>query len=148
MQTGMMNGAMMSGTMMGSVTAADVATYLDMFIRHGEIRRTVEAIPGGVRTTTESDSQELAAQLQAHVSSMYDHLDRGAEVSCMSPSLPALFANPHRYHRQLTMTTKGVAVIETSGDPQLTHAIREHAQEVTGFVRDGMSAMMRNMMRG
>ena len=28
--------------------------YMDMFARHKEISRTVEEIPGGVRTTTES----------------------------------------------------------------------------------------------
>lgn len=42
---------------------------------------------------------------------------------------------------------KGVVVTETSNDPRLTQAIRDHAREVTGFVRDGMPAMMRGMMR-
>src|SRR6266851_3167929 len=37
---------------------------------------------------------------------------------------------------------------ETSSDPEVTKAIREHAQEVSGFVRDGMPAMMRGMMGG
>jgi hypothetical protein len=145
---GMMGGGMMNGSMMGSVTAADMATYMDMFARHHEIRRTVEQIPGGVRTTTESDAPDLAVQLQTHVSNMYRHLDQRAEVSCMSPSLPVLFANANVYQRQLILTTKGVTVTETSSDLELTNAVREHAQEVTGFVRDGMTAMMRGMMSG
>jgi hypothetical protein len=33
-------------------------------MRHNEIRRTVEEIPSGVRTTTESDSPDLAALLE------------------------------------------------------------------------------------
>jgi hypothetical protein len=37
---------------------------------------------------------------------------------------------------------------ETADDPALTQAIRAHAGEVTGFVRDGMPAMMRGMMGG
>ena len=37
-------------------------------------------------------------------------------------------------------------VQETAEDPQLTQAIRAHAQEVTGFVNDGMPAMMEGMM--
>lgn len=53
----------------------------------------MEEIPGGVRNTTESNSPGLAAQLHQHVSSMYSHLDRGDEVMCMSPTLPALFRN-------------------------------------------------------
>ena len=39
--------------------------YMEMFVRHNEIRRTVEEIPGGVRTTTESASPYLAALLHA-----------------------------------------------------------------------------------
>jgi hypothetical protein len=41
-----------------------------------------------------------------------------------------------------------VAVAETSDDPRVTAAIRSHAAEVTGFVDDGMPAMMAGMMGG
>lgn len=34
-------GGMMSGGMMGSATSADMSTYMDLFNRHTEIRRTV-----------------------------------------------------------------------------------------------------------
>jgi hypothetical protein len=37
---------------------------------------------------------------------------------------------------------------ETADDPALTQAIRAHAQEVTGFVREGIPPMMRGMMGG
>jgi hypothetical protein len=56
----------------------DMSRYMEMFMRHNEINRVVEEIPGGVRTKTESNVPELAAQLHAHVSSMYSHLDQGA----------------------------------------------------------------------
>jgi hypothetical protein len=141
-------GGMMSGGMMGSATSADMTLYMDLFNRHTEIQRTVEEVPGGIRTTTESDAPDLVAQLQAHVSSMYTHLNQRAEVTCMSGSLPTLFRNPSGYRRQIALTSKGVTVTETSGDPALTRAIRAHAQEVSGFVRDGMPAMMRGMMGG
>jgi hypothetical protein len=84
----------------------DTSKYMNMFMRHGELRRSVEDIPGGVRTTTESDSPDLVAELQAHVSSMYAHLDQGAEVTRMSSSLPTLFlprsrlSAPAHLHRQ------------------------------------------------
>ena len=68
------------GGMMGT-SPADMSLYMEMFNRHSEITRTVEQIPGGIRTTTQSNSPDLVAQLQAHVSSMYSHVDQGAE-SC------------------------------------------------------------------
>ncbi len=143
---GTSGGGMMGGGMMGNVSDADMNIYMDMFNRHTEITRTVEQIPGGVRTTTESDAPDLVAQLQAHVSDMYSHLNQDSEVTCMSQSLPTLFSHARDYQRQLTLTAKGVQVTETSSDPKVTQAIREHAQEVSGFVRDGMPAMMQGMM--
>ena len=128
------------------VDGMDMGRYTEMFNRHNEITRSVEEIPGGIRTVTQSDSPDLVALLQAHVSSMYSHVDQGAEVMCMSGSLPTLFRHAHGYHRQLTFTPTGVMAEETADDPALTRAIRAHAQEVTGFVRDGMPPMMRGMM--
>lgn len=125
---------------------ADMMRYAEMFKRHGEITRTVDEIPGGVRTTTQSDAPDLVAQLQAHVSSMYGRLDQGAEVMCMSDSLPTLFRHANGYRRVLTLTPNGVVAEETSDDPAVADAIRAHAREVTGFVRDGMPANMRGMM--
>ncbi len=128
------------------VDPADMSRYAEMFERHSEITRTVDEIPGGVRTTTESNSPDLVGQLQAHVSSMYSHLDQGAEVMCMSDSLPTLFSQANGYRRRLTFIPTGVMAEETADDPTITQAIRAHAQEVTGFVRNGMPPMMKGMM--
>src|SRR6266700_949856 len=98
--------------MMG--TRMDMSAYTELFDRHTEIKRRVEHIPGGVRTVTESEAPELVAKLQAHVASMYDHLNRGAEVTCMSASLPTLFRHAGSYQRRLVLTSKGVAVTENS----------------------------------
>lgn len=130
----------------GGMSGTDMRNYRNMFMRHGELRRTVEDVPGGVRTLTESDSPDLVAELQAHVSAMHTRLDQGVEVSCMSATLPTMFRRASDYQRQLSYTQRGVAVVETSNDPELTRVIREHAHEVTGFVIDGMPAMMRGMM--
>ncbi len=141
------DGGMMGGGMMG-VSPADMQTYMEMFNQHSQIDRAVDDIPGGVRTTTQSKAPDLVAKLQAHVSSMYSQLDQGAEVMCMSSSLPTLFRRADGYRRQLTFTATGVIAEETADDPVLTDAIREHAREVTGFVEQGMPAMMRGMMDG
>jgi len=46
-----------------------------------------------------------------------------------------------------TLTRRAaLAVLATTSDPELTRAIRAHAREVTGFVVEGMPAMMRDMM--
>ena len=124
----------------------DMSRYMEMFMRHSEINRVVEDIPGGVRTTTESRSPDLTAQLQAHVSSVYSHLDQGVEVTCMSATLPTLFRNASGYRRQLTITPTGVIAEETADDRALTETIRAHAREVSGFVNEGMPAMMQGMM--
>lgn len=147
MGPGMMNRGSGGPAMMGSATTADMSTYMEMFNRHAELRRVVEEIPGGVRTTTESDSPDLIAQLQAHVSSMYTHVGHGDEVACMSQSLPTLFRHFGDYRRHLSFTPKGVIAEETADDPTITAAIRAHAVEVSGFVREGMPAMMNQMMR-
>jgi hypothetical protein len=135
---------LIDGSMMGG--SVDMSRYMDMFGRHNEISRTVEEIPGGVRTTTQSNSPDLTAQLHAHVSSMYSHLNQGDEVMCMSPTLPTLFRNANGYGRQLTLTETGVIAEETADDPNLVQGIRDHAREVTGFVQRGMPATMQRMM--
>ena len=142
--SGKMDG-MMGPEMMG-VSSGEMSSYMELFARHGELRRKAADVRGGVRTITESDSPELVSQLQAHVASMYEHLNEGAEVSCMSDSLPTLFRNATSYERRLTTTPMGVLVLETASDPALVRAIREHAREVTGFVENGMPAMLRSMM--
>ena len=66
----------------------------------------------------------------------------------MSSSLPTLFRNARGYRRQLTLTAKGASATETSSDPHLAQLVRGHANEVSGFVRDGMPAMMQGTMGG
>jgi hypothetical protein len=43
----------------------DMSKYMNMFMRHGELKRSIEDKLGGVRTTTESDSPDLVAELRA-----------------------------------------------------------------------------------
>jgi hypothetical protein len=77
---------------------------------------------------------------------MYSHLDQRAEVTCMSSSLPTLIGRAPDYHREITFTAYGVVAVETASDPDLTRAIREHAREVSGFIVNGIPAVMRDMM--
>jgi len=54
-----------------------MSTYMDLFSRHAELGRTVQLVPGGVRTVTEAADPALTAHLQEHVAGMYAHLDQG-----------------------------------------------------------------------
>jgi predicted lipid-binding transport protein (Tim44 family) len=144
---GGMMGGMMGGDSMGE-TMGPMRTGMELFMRHTQIRRSVTELPNGVHAVTESDDPQTAALIQAHVGEMYQRLDEERAFSYpMSRSVPAMFAHSTLYQRQLEATPKGVAVTETAEDPALIATIREHARELNGFVREGMPAMMRGMMR-
>lgn len=141
----------MGGMMGGNGAAAapgDMNTVMTLFRMHRSVRRTVVESPNGISATTESDDPQVAALIHAHVASMYARVDQNRPFTRMSRTLPALFRTAKRYERQLTMTAKGVAVIERSSDPQIAAVIRAHGREVSGFVHDGMDAMMNDMMQG
>lgn len=140
---GGMGGMMMPGNMMGPMR-----TGMELFMRHAQIRRTVTELPNGVRAVTESDDPQTAALIQAHVGAMYRRLDQDRAFPYpMSRSVPAMFAHSTRYRRTLETTPNGVAITETAKDPAMIAIIREHAREISGFVRDGMPAMTRGMMQ-
>ena len=143
---GMMGGAM--GEMMSPGNmAGPMRTGMDLFRAHDAMHRTVRDIPGGIEATTVSADPRVAALIKEHVSSMYARLDENRPFPYpMSRSVPAMFANRTSYRRKLTLLPNGIAVAEVSDEPEMTRVIRAHAVEITGFVRDGMPAMMRGMM--
>lgn len=144
-QCTMGNGMMRRG-MMGN-NAQDMQIVHQLFAYHDQIRRSVEVIPGGVRTLTESDNPKIAALIQQHVASMHQRLKDGRWFAMMSRTLPILFQNADRYQRQSQPTPNGVTVNKTSDDADLAEVLREHAQEVTQFVQNGMPCMGGGMMR-
>ena len=147
---GMMGGGMdeMMKMMMPDNMRGPMRTGMELFMRHGQIRRRVTELPNGIHAVTESDDPQTAALIQAHVGDMYRRLDQNRAFPYpMSRSVPAMFANSTRYRRKLKATPKGIAVTETSSDPAMVAIIRTHAREIDGFVREGMPAMMHEMMR-
>ncbi|WGR94924.1 hypothetical protein MTX20_12690 [Bradyrhizobium sp. ISRA435] len=90
----------------------------------------------------------MGALIQRHVADMYTRIDQDRPFAYpMSRTVPVLFQNTGRYRRQLEVTPKGVAITETASDPDMVELIKAHAREITGFVDEGMPAMMRNMMQ-
>ncbi len=148
---GMMGGGMMQGGMSGPgmMGGGDMRSIRELFASHNQIRRTVEEIPGGIRSVTESDNPQVAALIKAHVPRMYQRIEnrQGIPMIMMSSTLPVMAQNADRYQRHFQLTPKGIAVTEISNDPDMVAVIRDHAREVSGFVTEGMSAMMKGMMR-
>ena len=106
-------GGMMGGGMMGN-SSQDMQIVHQLFAYHDQIRRSVEEIPGGVQTVTESDNPEVAALIQQHVASMHQRLEDGRWFAMMSRTLPILFQNADRYQRQSQITDNGISVTKTS----------------------------------
>jgi hypothetical protein len=149
MMRGMMGDGMggMMGNGMGNMMGP-MRTGMQLFRHHSEIHRSVTVLPDGVRAVTESDNPEVAALIQEHVGDMYARIDRDRPfVYPMSRTVPVLFQNIGRYRRQLEVTPKGVAITETASDADMIELIKAHAREISGFVTEGMPAMMRDMMQ-
>jgi hypothetical protein len=136
---------MMGPGMMGD-DGQDMQIVHQLFAYHDQIRRSVETVPGGVKTVTESDNPEIAALIQQHVASMHQRLEAGRWFAMMSQTLPTLFQNADHYQRQSQLTDNGVEVTKTSDDSTLAETLREHAQEVTQYVENGMPGMGGGMM--
>lgn len=141
---GIMGGGMRGGGMMGG----DMRTIHQLFANHNLIDRKVEEIPGGIRAITESENPQIAALIKTHVAKMYQRMDnnQGIPMMMMSSTLPTMAENSDRYNRELKITSKGIVVTETSNDPDMISVIRDHAQEINQFVKEGMPNMGGGMM--
>jgi hypothetical protein len=128
-------------------TAAEVDDMKKMFRQHGAIQRTVVNLPNGVRTTTESADPELRAAVVAHVVGMIARVEAGRDpqVLIQSPTLDAVFKGRDRIQTELTMTTQGVQVVQTSSDPALVKVLQVHAAEVSDMAARGMAAVHERM---
>ena len=125
--------------------ADDMRLVHAMLIDNTKIKRTVENLPNGIRTVTESDDAGVARAIKAHVGSMETRLKEGRLFNLFSPTLPVLFENKDRIKTTVEMTDKGATVTQTSSDAKVVAALQAHAQEVSELARDGMVAMMRGM---
>ena len=145
---GMMGGSGGMGAMMSPENMqGPMRTGMALFRNHKLIHRTVTELPNGVHDVTTSEDPATAALIKEHVAEMYHRLDqKRAFPYPMSPSVTEMFAHSTRYQRTLELLPNGVAVTETSSDPEMVAVIRAHAKELNGFAKDGMPAMMRDQM--
>jgi hypothetical protein len=126
--------------------AADMDLIHELLTNHRAITRTVEHLPNGIRTLTESSSPDVARLIVAHVASMERRLEEGEVFNLFSHTLPPIFENYDRIHSDFEYLPNGVAVVQTTDDPILVEALQGHAEEVIEMVDEGMIVMMRGMM--
>jgi hypothetical protein len=143
---GMEHSGPMAGMHSGDAAfQADMQLVHEMLAGHDKIKRSVENLPDGIRTVTESDDPQVAQALKAHVASMEQRLKDGRIFNLFSSTLPVLFDNRDKIKTTVEMTQKGAVVTQTSADAKVVAALQAHAGEVDELARDGMAAMMRGM---
>jgi hypothetical protein len=144
---------MMGPGMMGMAhderTQAQLQVIHTMFVNHDRIKRTVENLPNGIRTVTESDDPTLAGLIKKHVAEMGNRVAAGDDpgLPIESDSLHAIFHNKDKIKTAYETTDKGIAVVQTSEDPQTVAELQKHASEVSDFVQEGMTALHTAMMK-
>lgn len=140
---GMSNKGSMGGGMMGGGMMKDMMPIHNLLMNHDAITRTVQDIPGGVRTVTTSKDPEIAKTIRTHVWAMKARLAKNEPIRQMDPLFRQIFLHHSEIAIQIQDIPGGVRTIETSKNPQATLLIRQHARAaVSEFVKYGMPRAM------
>lgn len=130
-------------------TPEESAELAVMFNNFETITRTVENLPNGIRTVTNSSDEEVMANLVSHVTGMINRVEEGRDpqIFIQSPTLDIFFQRGGGIETEIEMTETGIVVIQTSDDPELVAALQVHAAEVTDMANRGMQAVHDAMMK-
>lgn len=107
---------------------------------HSQIERTVEIIPGGVRTLTVAEDLEIIDTLRIHVHQMADLIHEGGRIRNWDPLFAEIFDHRQAIQMKITDIQGGVEVVETSTDEDVALLIQAHAEKVEEFVARGIEA--------
>lgn len=105
-----------------------------------KIQRSIEDIPGGVRTRTTTDDPELVPVLHRHVQEMVDLMASGDRVRVWDPLFDELFDHADAIQLEVRTLENGVEVVETSQQETVVPLIRAHARKVDDFIQRGPQA--------
>ena len=142
MMSGMPNW-MMGGGMMDENMMRDMGPIHGLLTQHEKIHRTVEEIPGGVRTVTTSEEPQVIDLIRTHVREMKERIEKGQPIRQMDPLFREIFRHHEKIRLEIEDVPGGVRATETSDDPQVTLLIRQHAKRaVSEFVQGGMNRAM------
>ena len=142
MMSGMPNW-MMGGGMMDENMMRDMGPIHGLLTQHEKVHRTVEEIPGGVRTVTTSEDPQVTDLIRTHVREMKERIEKGQPIRQMDPLFREIFRHHEKIRLEIEDVPGGVRATETSGDLQVTLLIRQHAKRaVSEFVQGGMNRAM------
>lgn len=130
-------------------TELEVNELKALFNNFEKLTRSVEMLPNGIKTITETDDQQLAAALIGHAVGMINRVaeQRDPEIPIQSPTLSPIFLGGKSIETTIETTEKGILVIQTSTDRQVVKALQKHALEVSDLAARGMEAVHEQMMQ-
>jgi uncharacterized protein len=123
---------------------SDRQVFQYLLANHTQIRRSVELLPSGVETLTESDVPEIASKLKEHVDWMKHRVEARQPIRMRDPLFAEIFAHADKISLTYELTEQGVRVKETSDDAYVVKLIQSHAKVVTGFVERGFAEARQN----
>ena len=129
-------------------TEVEISDLKNIFINHMKIRRSVEHLPNGIKTITETDDDDLRESIVTHVAFMVTRLEdgRNPQVIIQSPTLDLLFDRYDEIDTSVEVTDRGVQVIQTSSNSEVVALLQQHAAEVSDMSERGMRAVHERMM--
>lgn len=117
---------------------AKVAHFL--IENHEKLQRSVEIIPGGVRSRTVSSDLEIIDALRIHVRQMAALIEEGGRIRNWDPLFREIFDHRDAIDMEIVDIEGGVEVTETSNDEEVAGLIRAHAGKIEDFVARGIEA--------
>ena len=139
----------MPGLQGEDITDQEIDDLKNLFQNHKEITRSVENLPNGIKTLTSTPNEELRESLVDHVTMMITRLqeEKNPKVFIQSPTLDELFQHYDVIDTEIELTDEGVALIQTSEDPQVVALLQKHAAEIVDMVDRGMEAVHERMKK-
>ena len=146
MQHDEVNMPMLNGV---DTTESEVSELKALFQNHKDITRSVELLPNGIKTLTETKDEELRAALVGHSAGMITRVEQGKnpQIPIQSLTLKTLFEGRDTIVTEIEITDYGIAIIQTSTDPKVVAALQEHALEVSDLAERGMEAVHEQMTK-
>ena len=146
MQHDEVNTPMLNGV---DTTESEVSELKALFQNHKDITRSVELLPNGIKTLTETKDEELRAALVGHSAGMITRVEQGKnpQIPIQSLTLKTLFEGRNTIVTEIEITDYGIAIIQTATDTKVVAALQEHALEVSDLAERSMEAVHEQMTK-
>jgi intracellular sulfur oxidation DsrE/DsrF family protein len=118
----------------------DMTTLHAMFAARDKITRTVNLLPDGAETITESGEPQIAALLKEHIPAMESRVHDNKPLPPMTfhPIFIELIKHADDYRLTYKETDNGMKVTYAADDPFVIMLVQEHAKLVSRFIDNGM----------